>query len=300
MAIKINDVSVIDDGLNLSNVGIVTVGSGNSTTVINGNTGEMTVGSGITLSSVTGNVSISGTISAGSISIPASIISITPSNGATDQSNRVAITIVFDQFIGVGTGKNIYIRQSGAGGTTLETIGVNNATFGPRSITLTTNVLPDSADIYPVMEAGFVQTVEGDFVGINTDNADSYSFTVRPFGLGSEYEGGYLICCSGGTQWIIAPDSAEVERTYYARCDAVTRAEAVAACGDWFLPSTSQMQNPGYVCREYWGCVNTGFYWWNPTHVGLYAYGVRFNDGTVNYSWQASPQKARAMRCVAY
>ena len=39
-------------------------------------------------------------------------------------------------------------------------------------------------------------------------------------------------------------------RQWYSRNDAVTCANSVSACGDWFIPTISQLQNPGFVCRS--------------------------------------------------
>ena len=69
MAIKVNDVTVIDDSTNFSNVGIVTVGSGSSLTTIDSDA-NFIVGIGITLDGRPGNIAISGTLSAAGLSLP--------------------------------------------------------------------------------------------------------------------------------------------------------------------------------------------------------------------------------------
>ena len=86
MAIKVNNVTAIDDSRNVSAAGIATVGSGNSTITINGLTGIMSVGTGITMQGIPGNISIAGTLTAAGFNIPATIVSFSPAIGATSVS----------------------------------------------------------------------------------------------------------------------------------------------------------------------------------------------------------------------
>jgi len=72
MAIQINDINVIDDDRNFSNVGILTVGTGSSLTDIDSDA-NLTVGVGITFNGVGGNISIAGTITAAGLSLPLEI-----------------------------------------------------------------------------------------------------------------------------------------------------------------------------------------------------------------------------------
>jgi len=69
MAIKINDVTVIDDSSNLSSIGIVTVGSGSSLTNID-SLANFTVGAGITFDGKPGNIEITGILTAAGTSLP--------------------------------------------------------------------------------------------------------------------------------------------------------------------------------------------------------------------------------------
>ena len=118
--------------------------------------------------------------------------------------------------------------------------------------------------------------------------------------LGDPVFGGYLICRSGGTVWIVAPASTEVTRTWHCRNDAVTTAESNAACGDWFVPTCGQLKNPGYTCRTYWDSCSSGLYW-SSTHNLYCAWGVNFDTGTTyitnNLQWSCC---VRAFRCVTY
>ena len=69
MTIQINDIDVIDDGRNFSNVGIMTVGTGSSLTNIDSD-GNFIVGVGITFNGVASDISIAGTITAAGLSLP--------------------------------------------------------------------------------------------------------------------------------------------------------------------------------------------------------------------------------------
>jgi hypothetical protein len=69
MSIQIKDNTIIDDDRNFVNVGIMTVGSGSSTIIIEPDS-DFFVGIGVTLNGTGGNVSIAGTITALGLSIP--------------------------------------------------------------------------------------------------------------------------------------------------------------------------------------------------------------------------------------
>ena len=72
MAIQINDINVIDDDRNFSNVGILTVGSGSSMISVKSNS-DFIIGIGATINGNAGNISIAGTITAARLSIPLSL-----------------------------------------------------------------------------------------------------------------------------------------------------------------------------------------------------------------------------------
>jgi len=123
--------------------------------------------------------------------------------------------------------------------------------------------------------------------------------------LGSAVAGGYLICKSGGVAWIVASNTTEVSRNWYCRNDAVTTAQASAACGDWFVPTRVQLQNPGYTCRTYWDYSNAAY--WNglddyfPPNPS--AWVVNFApsyNGAANVRNKTSTYCVRAFRCVTY
>ena len=104
-----------------------------------------------------------------------------------------------------------------------------------------------------VVDAGCFTNSDGDSISQNS-LINTYNFTARSSWstLGAQGEGGYLICMASNTLWIVAPSSTEVRRHWYNRNDAITTANANAACGDWFIPSCAQLLNPGCVCRSNW------------------------------------------------
>jgi hypothetical protein len=122
--------------------------------------------------------------------------------------------------------------------------------------------------------------------------------------LGQYAEGGYLICKSGGVGWIVSPYGAEVRRTWYCRNDAVTRAQQVSGCTGWFVPTQSQMANPGSECRNFWD--NVSYYsqrYWTSTEstsingVFVYIYAYTYSAGGRS---KGSYSNVRAFRCVTY
>lgn len=118
--------------------------------------------------------------------------------------------------------------------------------------------------------------------------------------LGSFIEGGYLICKSFGSLMIVAPASTEVSRNWYCRDDAVTTAQANAACGDWFVPICAQLQDPGYTCRTYWDSYSSYAYWSSTEAAVTRAFAVYFSNGTTFGALKPYPGCVRAFRCIAY
>jgi len=128
------------------------------------------------------------------------------------------------------------------------------------------------------------------------------SWKVSDQTLGSSFGGGLLICKSGGVGWIVAPSSTQVTRTWYCRNDAVTTAQANAACGDWFVPTISQLVNPGLTCATRWDSYASGGFYWSSTEIsGSHAFYARFPPFTgQGYNVKTATSYVRAFRCVTY
>lgn len=188
MAIKISGTTVIDDNRNVSSVGIATVGSGSSTTTINGNTGIVNVGTGVTINGITGNISIAGTISAKGLNVPPSVTAFSPANGATPVARNPTIDLTFDQWVGVGTTGFVIFREGSAGGIGVNTLTVSAASSLSRyqiRFTYSGSFLSTSTTYYPVFSPELITSDTGQFLGINTGSGSSYSFITTSFNLQS-------------------------------------------------------------------------------------------------------------------
>ena len=145
--------------------------------------------------------------------------------------------------------------------------------------------------------------------------------TVSPVGT-TLPDGSRIICKAGGTAWIIAPVSTQVYATWNNTTtllvgdkpcvsDWPTLNTSMISGGfnpaDWFVPSISQLQNPGCVCRTLWDAVpiTPRAPYWSSTEVSAtlsicvtFPGGPGMDDG-------AGPRKinqghVRAFRCVTY
>jgi hypothetical protein len=126
--------------------------------------------------------------------------------------------------------------------------------------------------------------------------------------LGTSMQGGFLICIQTGLFWIVAPSSSQVSRSWYCRNDANTTAQQVSGCTGWFVPTMSQLQNPGYCCRSFWGpspCFSSMRYWSSTELNARNACYVNFTNGANGPVYSHSFNKhlincIRAFRCVTY
>jgi hypothetical protein len=229
-------------------------------------------------------------------------IAFSPADGATiDPATLNSIQISFNvPSLIKGTG-NITLRSGSAGGTILETIPISSGTVtisaGVVTINPESDNLPGLTDVYVVVDAGA-------FLGFsNTSQSaliNTYNFTIGQFALGSSFQGGLLICNSSPTRWVVAPLAGEVSRTWYLRNDANTTAQSVSGCTGWFVPTVSQLQNPGFCCRAYWDsfCA-TNF--WSSTELNVcHACLVSFNNGNATNVRKDNTLCVRAFRCVTY
>ena len=236
---------------------------------------------------------------------PITTSSFSPSDGATDQSVSTNIVITFSENITKGSG-NITLRAGNpTTGTIRQTIDVTSGAVSVSGTQATINPPSDleyEEDTYIVVAAGCFRNSDGDVASGNAI-INTYNFTtetdIPP--LGGAYEGGYLVCCSGGTLWIVAPAATEVRRNWFQRNHGANSANANAACGDWFVPSISQLTNPGYTCRSKWDSWSGTETYWSNTERHSFAWRIFFvsNDGT-DSGPKTSIEQVRAFRCVSY
>ena len=129
-------------------------------------------------------------------------------------------------------------------------------------------------------------------------------------------DGSHIICKAGGTAWIIAPNCTEVNQTWNNStttqvgnkccvCDWPTLCSKMISCGfnpaDWFVPSASQLQNPGYVCRTQWDPLPANHYWTSTEWNTIRACAVCWCNGTAEAgNNKTTTSSVRAFRCVTY
>jgi hypothetical protein len=129
-------------------------------------------------------------------------------------------------------------------------------------------------------------------------------------------DGSRIICKSSGIAWIVAPSCTQVNQTWNGTtsllvgnkcciCDWSTLQTQLITCGfnpcDWFVPSFTQLQNPGHVCRTQWDTFSTTLYWSSTEFNATNACGVCFYGGFATTSrTKAVGCCVRAFRCVTY
>jgi hypothetical protein len=230
--------------------------------------------------------------------------SIDPANGATAVGIDTNVTLTFTSPPSKGTG-TIELRSGSTSGSVIESFNVSTSssitTSGNNFIINPTNNLGFSTSIHTIIPS----TAIVNYVGLNTTGADSHSFTTRARQLGDSYEGGFLICCASPLRWVVSPYSAEVSRDWHNRNDANTRAQQVSGCTGWFVPTISQLQNPGYCCRSFWGpspCYSSTSYWSSTERDQDDTRGCRvpFTNGSAGYFFKYQTNCVRSFRCVTY
>jgi len=129
----------------------------------------------------------------------------------------------------------------------------------------------------------------------------SFASFVGNAALGSTFQCGRVICKNGGIAWIVAPSCSQVSRTWHSRGDAVTTALAcTAGATGWFVPTISQLQNPGYTCRTYWDSFSSTNYWSSTEFNATFAFYALFNIGGATIANKTNSFCVRAFRCVTY
>jgi len=127
-----------------------------------------------------------------------------------------------------------------------------------------------------------------------------YNAGLRCCALGSLVEGGYLFNKGGRQAWIVACASTQVSRVWASRADAVTVAQAGNACGDWFVPSRTDLQL-GHDCKSFWDSFSSTCYWSSTERSATYPWNVNFILGNINgYGSKTSTLCVRAFRRVSY
>ena len=237
---------------------------------------------------------------------PITTSSFSPSDGATGQSVSTNIVITFSENISKGSG-NITLRAGSASGTIRQTIDVTSGAVSVSGTQATINPPSDlqyEEDTYVVVDAGCFRNADGDVASGNAI-INTYNFTtetdIPP--LGSAHEGGYLLCCSAGNLWIVAPSESQMPRKWGQRTEANTRAQSCTGCTGWFIPSLSQFNNPGWQCRTHWDFYDN-FYWTdtpcNPTQYIPAAVLVCMANGRCDIMSVNAIFEVRSFRCVSY
>jgi len=126
-----------------------------------------------------------------------------------------------------------------------------------------------------------------------------YNAGLRCCDLGDLVEGGYLIARQGGLAWIVACSSRQVTRTWANRNNAVTVANASNACGDWFVPSRSDLQL-GHDCKSFWDSTTNDNYWTSTERNVGNAWIIDMAGGTVETNDKTVLRPVRAFRRVEY
>lgn len=140
-------------------------------------------------------------------------------------------------------------------------------------------------------------------MGLTIGPATWHPTNISNIALGASLGGGFLICKAGGVAWIVSPRSTEVSRTWLLREDANTTAQSASGCTGWFIPTISQLQNPGYLCRSFWGpspCFSSTRYWSSTEANATSACSVNFCNGNVTNDNKADTFCVRAFRCLTY
>jgi len=150
-------------------------------------------------------------------------------------------------------------------------------------------------------------------------NSDSYyACFAKCNSVGSTTDdGSRLICKSGGIGWFVAPSSTQVTGQWAGgqynstqvgnKCcisEWSTLETSLTNAGftptDWFVPSSSQLNNPGYVCRTNWDSFDAALYWSSTEGDATGACRQNFDNGFIFIGTKAYSSRVRAFRCVTY
>ena len=112
---------------------------------------------------------------------------------------------------------------------------------------------------------------------------------------------GFFYDESGGYKYFASPQSTTATGVdWYNRNQAVTLAEANDACGDWFIPDSTQA-GCACACREYWD-PNDGFSWTNYLNNSQHTSAINYANGNsqgVGNANRSNSKSARAFRRIS-
>jgi hypothetical protein len=133
------------------------------------------------------------------------------------------------------------------------------------------------------------------------------------------YDGSRLICKAGGVGWFVAPSSTEVLGQWAGgqynstqvgnKCCIIEWSALETALENrsrpidstkWFVPSITQLNNPGYVCRTQWDSFAAAFYWSSTESNATLAFAQTFGNGAIGPNSKTCSGRVRAFRCVTY
>ena len=152
-------------------------------------------------------------------------------------------------------------------------------------------------------------------------NKDPYFFAAVCSAVGATLiDGSRLICKAGGVAWFVAPPSTQIggawangqyNSTAVGDKCCVSEWGTLSAClsanvynyvaTEWFVPTSAQLSNPGYICRVNWGSPTAGF-WTSQESDATQAINFCFSgppDSAFSIS-KTLPRCVRAFRCVTY
>jgi hypothetical protein len=145
-----------------------------------------------------------------------------------------------------------------------------------------------------------------------------YKAFARCFGVSCPTkDGSRLICKANGVAWFVAPDCTQLGSQWAGGqynstqvgdkcciCEWPALNTRLLQCGfnpcDWFVPSSAQLNNPGYLCRSNWDTFASTRYWSSTEFNATNACAQIFSTGGLNNCLKTNTFCVRAFRCVTY
>ena len=130
-------------------------------------------------------------------------------------------------------------------------------------------------------------------------------------------DGARLICKANGVAWFVAPDCTQLGSAWAGGqynstqvgdkcciCEWPGLNTRLLQCGfnpcDWFVPSSAQLNNPGYVCRTQWDTFASACYWSSTEITATNACRQSFDAASLGSPSKTLTLCVRAFRCVTY